>query len=694
MRIGRGLVGIALAAVAVGAVAAEDGGGGAAAPPRLIVLSWDGAGDWIVDRLLEEGALPNLAALARRGVAAAFSVPSYPSKTAASHAALWTGCWGDVNGITGNNPIYPPATGHSLLETRSGYSSEALSAEPFWVTAAKKGRRVVVLSATQSYPPGPLVAALDRAGVPADRYLSFSGFENVIALGRMVGAEEKAAAEEGAPAEEPAAVKTPAGEAAAGAAPKASAPKAPAEETPHLAPPASPWPGEPAHAGSVLEIEFTVADTPFFGLAYDDPADPAAGYDTLLLRQGSRDGAKAAAAATLKPRGANLDAAGWSPPFRVTRADLAGNTFFRLFALAPDGSSLALYQRQASALRGAASPEDIAAYEAAYRGFHDNPFELYDHGGFGPPLMAGGDGTAEARALEVAAFDVQLEIAGTRFAWRRWQPDLMVHYSPLTDGAGHSWIGVIDPDSRGYDPALAQRLWPLYSEVFRLVDRWLGEVVALAGDDAAVAVVSDHGMAGVVRRFRVNRALADAGLLAAGADGRIDLARTRVLAPKASNYWVKVNSTAWRGGIVAPADRDAAVAAAAEALLSAVDPETGRHPVPRVFRPEDYPGLGIGGPVGGDLYFDLAPGYYPDDGLAGPVVVANRYPWPTGEHGYYPEWRKMHAIFYAAGPGLAAGVTLPPIRHVDVAPTLMRLLGLPPPPQSCGRVVAEALAGQ
>ncbi|MEM7356873.1 MAG: alkaline phosphatase family protein, partial [Acidobacteriota bacterium] len=123
--------------------------------PQLIVIAWDGAGDWVVDKLLAESQLPHLARLAASGVAAEHSVTSFPSKTAVGFATLWTGCWPDRHGVTANAVLPQPAAEHDLLESTRGFASRVLHAEPFFVTAAKAGRKVVVLSSTQSYPPEP-----------------------------------------------------------------------------------------------------------------------------------------------------------------------------------------------------------------------------------------------------------------------------------------------------------------------------------------------------------------------------------------------------------------------------------------------------------------------------------------------------------------------------------------------------------
>lgn len=609
--------------------------------PQLIVLSWDGAGDRVVDRLLAEGKLPHLARLAANGAAAEHSLSSAPTKTAAAFATLWTGCWPDRHGVTENWVVPRPPAEHTLLESTRGYSAEALIAEPLYVTAAKAGRKVVVLSATQSYPEWPHVESLRRAGVPDERYSSFSGFEHWIADARMLDASGLQPAGDG-------------------------------------------WSGVRRN-GPARELEFAVAGSEFRALVFDDPDDHAQGLDTVLLRQ-TTTGAEA----RLEPRPPDDAAAGWSVPFRVRKGELQGNTFFRLFELAADGSRLALYQRRVSGLGGAHTKKQRDAYLTAYPGFHDTGDDPYRDGQLGTPLALGGDGSAEERVLEISAFDAELLTSGTRFVLESWRPDVLFHYSHAIDDAGHMWIGILDPDKPGHDPDLAAKIWPYYTRIYQQLDAWLGSIMELA-PEAVIALVSDHGMAGVGRRVYLNRALEDAGLLARNGSGEIDLGRTRVLAAE-SPFFLRVNETSWKGGIVEPGERDASLAAAAEALLALRDPQTGRRIITRIIRPRDFPQWGIDGERSGDLYFDTAPGYYPENGTSDDLVTPARLAWGTGEHGYWPERRDMHAIFYAIGPGLREGAIVPPIRHIDVAPTLARLAGFPAPAQATGEVVAPMLA--
>jgi len=56
--------------------------------------------------------------------------------------------------------------------------------------------------------------------------------------------------------------------------------------------------------------------------------------------------------------------------------------------------------------------------------------------------------------------------------------------------------------------------------------------------------------------------------------------------------------------------------------------------------------------------------------------------WPKwGEHGYDPDVvNEMKGIFYASGPNIKQGVTLPAFRNIDIYPFLAKILGLEPPP--------------
>ena len=59
-----------------------------------------------------------------------------------------------------------------------------------------------------------------------------------------------------------------------------------------------------------------------------------------------------------------------------------------------------------------------------------------------------------------------------------------------------------------------------------------------------------------------------------------------------------------------------------------------------------------------------------------------------GFHGYPPAAPEMSAILVAAGRRVPAGVILPPIRSVDVAPTVLSLLGIPAPAWMEGTPIA------
>lgn len=115
----------------------------------MLFVSLDGLGyQNLTSNPVTAREMKTLNRLARRGFVAPLQT-TFPSKTAAGHAALFTGAWGGVNGIYSNTN---PRPGHPLDDTVSGYRSDSLAADPIWTTASQQGVRSVAYQTTQLYP--------------------------------------------------------------------------------------------------------------------------------------------------------------------------------------------------------------------------------------------------------------------------------------------------------------------------------------------------------------------------------------------------------------------------------------------------------------------------------------------------------------------------------------------------------------
>jgi predicted AlkP superfamily phosphohydrolase/phosphomutase len=611
---------------------------------RAVLASLDGAGAAVVEEMVGRGLMPNLAALRARGAVPSGSLGPLPTKTAPAHAAIFTGAWSDVNGVAGNEV---PVPGGSVLQSRDGYDSQRLLVEPIWVTAARQGLEVTVAQATQAYPFTPY----DRGG-----HLS-AGLGRLRLLDGYGGLRRAAAALGRDDLQE---------RAAQGLV-------------------------LPAHQGPVHTFALQVLETRLHGVFYDDPADPRKGYDTLRLGEG-RDLTKGV---VLKPRAAGDPDAFVSLDVQTGDQEVA-TAFFRLFELEPDLSSVLLLRGPLHVVRANLPALQSAAQREVGGFLGGGTWDLYERGVLGRTVWDGGDGTAEERYLETVALCLRQMERLIAFAATRTRWDLLVSYVPFPDETMHTWAGRLDHRLASYDAAAAARLRPYAHQAFRLVDSYIGSLATLAGEDGVLALVSDHGHVGVDRAVKPNVALRRAGLIATDGDLQVDLARTRAVYFPGNAGHVLLNRVGRTGGVVAPAEEPVVAAEVRAALLAIRDPLTGEGPVLDVFDPhERCPAVegidhcpGAGRPSGGDLYLSLRPGYTLSPALTGDPVESSVL---RGEHFTDPARRVLHAMLTFAGPGVRPGAT-GLVRHVDVAPTLLALLGIDPSPASTGRVLREVLA--
>jgi hypothetical protein len=75
----------------------------------------------------------------------------------------------------------------------------------------------------------------------------------------------------------------------------------------------------------------------------------------------------------------------------------------------------------------------------------------------------------------------------------------------------------------------------------------------------------------------------------------------------------------------------------------------------------------------------------------GVAIQSARMPAMYGAHGYRPQDPWMGALFLAVGRGAAPGADLGEVRSLDVAPTVLRLLGLEVPAGMQGQPIAPLI---
>jgi arylsulfatase A-like enzyme len=221
-----------------------------------------------------------------------------------------------------------------------------------------------------------------------------------------------------------------------------------------------------------------------------------------------------------------------------------------------------------------------------------------------------------------------------------------------------------------------------------------------------VIVVSDHGMSAFHTAVNLRNLLLNAGFTNAElADVAI-----RTTGP-AAHLYVNLQGREL-GGTVDAAGYQALVERLEAALVGARDENDFFNPKGAPLfshvwsRPMDcgFPGFCTDDNVGqdfGDVVGLMVEGYN-FDGTQSPVVVrlgdSAAVPNPVlsvpnfyGAHGHDSELRSMSATFIAAGPGFRKRERIRRVESIDVAPTILALLGVEPAATVDGRVLCRVL---
>jgi predicted AlkP superfamily phosphohydrolase/phosphomutase len=261
-----------------------------------------------------------------------------------------------------------------------------------------------------------------------------------------------------------------------------------------------------------------------------------------------------------------------------------------------------------------------------------------------------------------------------------------VYTALLRDEAWDLFIGVITECDR-----LHHYFWSAWADAgsalharfvdfYRRLDDVLGALLEALPKDVPLFVVADHGHTLIHREFYPNAWLRQQGLLRFTSDkpkgpADLDPASTAFVLDPGRVYLHRKGR--FPQGTVDDAGAEALLARLSEGLLGLRDDSpgapSGGRPVARVFRCDElYHGPEVA--AAPDLVIHFNPGYDPKGAFAR-AEVFGRSPL-TGMHTY------DDSLFYAS----RAGVPVDDLDIVDLAPTILHLLGVEVPADMDGRV--------
>jgi predicted AlkP superfamily phosphohydrolase/phosphomutase len=326
--------------------------------------------------------------------------------------------------------------------------------------------------------------------------------------------------------------------------------------------------------------------------------------------------------------------------------------------------------------------------------------------------------------------------------------DVMMFVFMSIDTVQHYFWQHMDKEHFLHDPKRAPKFGDAVRKVYERLDAAAGQIIDRLPAETAVFVVSDHGGGPVVdRTIFLNRYLAQLGLLhydekttsgirslgkkllrvsfsvlrstlssrqksrlallfpkirqksemAYSSFTSIDWSRTKaycseVLASPPC-IWINLKGVKPQG-IVDPGDYDALVTFIIEKLAELKDPRTDKPVINRVYRRNEI----FYGPFaheGADLVLDWwsedslfsSQPSFPEDTGKPALIIREHRPSEKSEWG---GTHRLNGILIARGSGFRSGAEIANARLIDIAPTLLHLLGVPVPEDMDGKVLASA----
>lgn len=626
---------------------------------NVLLIGLDGVMYYFVERLVEEGLLPNIGRLMEEGVSGE-ALPCPPTDTPTNWTTIATGASTATHGVT-SFYIHIPGEPYELgqkLRSR-GQLSRYCKAEYIWEVADRQGISSLILNYPAGWP-----------GRMKNGYVCLYTWPTPESTPRILAGRQEYRLEDGVPVE-------------------------------------LPFPSKPSYA---LKFSMEV------GGGFIE------GSKTVDLYVVQVDGSRYRLALPRSKGYELIDIGDWSSWIGVELKVRAGGEWnvktlggtvrgvFKLKLLEASSTSIRILRSEVFSVEGWIDPGGLE--EDVIRNTHylrdEEPLAEftgrleYDISGVEAEYLA----KQRVEAYRIA------RIAGYFKRITGWRL-CFLHYH-LMDGVNHRLLGFLDSDFPFYEEEKAEYAWRRFVEAYRIVDEFVGLLLdSCVTPDTLIVVVSDHAAVPAWRTVNIRKIFVDEGLLQYKPTPNgylVDWSRTKAF-PWVEPLMVWVNLKGRDpNGIVERREYEDVRGQVIDILQGMRDPDTGERITTMVASREESVNLGLGDERTGDVVYFLRPPYTI---WCGPIedlltyMAADRHldtEWftedqsrITGIHGYYLPNVKVgefsnSSLLIMKGPGVKRGEELrKPVRLMDIAPTISYLLGIPVPRNSEGRVIHEAL---
>ncbi len=622
---------------------------------KVAIIGLDCAQPQLILDMIKDGYLPNLKKLMDNGFFADDCLCPLPTITPPNWTTIATGAYPGTHGVTcfhyqlpGKNP--------DNTNTRQAWSSELVKVQTLWDAAAEAGKKSRVLTFPVSWPPKNdktmmvggcgMVPGELRHGLPFEE-IEFALCQDFVVSTDYLPFSSRGRFED-----------------------------------------ADGWLNAPDLGEDPLEMAFHVPfvdalikpkETIWYALVTKSEGSRV--YDTVTL---SPDKDYSHAFTTVKK-------GEWSPKFFPVIEVADGTkiqTFTRIkpFTLSDDADEFCL-------IIGALVPLDCP--------FTTDPsvFREVALNGKGTVHRAGG---IYLYLREVIDVDTWLEMTESLSTFLGEMAEKMIADDDWSVFAMHShpidWFyHVFNDPFTSSDPEVRNKTWEIHRKLYSIEDRLVGRIADACDKDTLIAVVSDHGCVPDGTPFNPMKILEDAGLchsytvegggptgelaeyerrVMGFSDSRVDFSKSKCAPSRETYVYVNLKGRDPEG-IVEPEDYEKVQREIIDALITYVDPLTGKRPVAMALTKQDARLIGLYGDEIGDVVYAIYPEF---GGQHGPIL-------PTASWQY----GRLNVLFLLHGKGIKKGYHLTkPCHLVDLIPTICYSTGLPIPDGTDGAVLYSA----